>query len=180
MTQPERDSILFVDDEANLLEALRRMLFEEPFEVRTCSDPRQAVVEVTANAPTVVVADFYMPGMRGPALLSRVREIDESIVRIILTGKPDVTAVLDAVQQGSVWRFILKPWDDDDLKMTLRQAIDYHHLLADRDRLLHEVGQQRLTLESLEASHPGITHLPARDNSGAFVLSKRDLPEGRG
>jgi len=180
MTQPERDSILFVDDEVNLLEALRRMLLDEPYDVRTCPDPSHAVVEVTTNAPTVVVADFYMPEMQGPALLARVREIDESIVRIILTGKPDVTAVLDAVQQGAVWRFILKPWDDDDLKMTLRQAIDYHHLLADRNRLLHEVGQQRQTLEGLEASHPGITRLPARDNSGAFVLSESDLPGAEG
>lgn len=171
-------SVLFVDDEKNVLEALRRLLLDEPYDVRICSDPELALEQITAHAPEVVVADFYMPKMNGPALLRRVRDIDASIVRIVLTGKPDVTAVLDAVQEGSVYRFCLKPWDEDELKMSLRQAIDYHHLLGERNTLLAEVDRQKETLDQLEADHPGISKLPARDSGGAYVLDRGDLPKG--
>ena len=180
MKDKERDSVLFVDDEPHLLEALQRLRLDEPYEVRTETNPELALAQVMEDAPTVVVADFYMPQMQGPAMLRKVREIDGSIVRIILTGKPDVTAVLEAVQEGSVYRFILKPWDEDELKMSLQQAIAYHRLLTDRDRLIREVESQRQTLETLEEKHPGITKLPAQDYAGAYVLSETDLPKGSG
>ena len=170
-------SVLFVDDEPNVLEALRRLLLDEPYEVRTCTDPELAIEQVMANAPTVVVADFYMPEMLGPEMLRRIREIDAGIVRIVLTGKPDVTAVLEAVQEGAVYRFILKPWDEDELKMSIRQALDYYELVGDRDRLQVEVNQQRGALEALESEHPGISKLPDQER-GAFVLTKEDLPKG--
>ena len=92
--------------------------------------------------------------------------------------KIDGLAVLDAVQEGSVYRFILKPWDEDELKMSLRQAIDYHHLLGERNTLLAEVDRQKETLDQLEADHPGISKLPARDSGGAYVLDRGDLPKG--
>ena len=170
-------SVLFVDDEPNILEALRRMLVDEPYDVRICSDPETALEQITAHAPEVVVADFYMPKMNGPALLRRVRDIDSSIVRIVLTGKPDVTAVLDAVQEGSVYRFILKPWDEDELRMSIAQAIDYHRLLCERNNLLREVSEHRETIENLEETHPGISKLPDRDGN-AYVLTEKDLPKG--
>ncbi len=171
-------SILFVDDEKPVVAALRRVFADEPYEVRTCTDPHVALSEITANAPTVVVADYYMPGMQGPALLKRVREIDDGIIRVILTGKPDVTAVLDAVKNGAVYRFILKPWDDDDLRMTIRQAVDYARLLGERNALRRALARQRETIDSLEEVHPGISRLPEQDVRGAFVLSARDLPPG--
>lgn len=172
-------SVLFVDDEPNVVEALRRVLLDEPYEVRTCTDPEQALEQILSNAPTVVVADYYMPKMNGPALLKKVREIDKDIVRIILTGKPDVTAVLDSVKEGAVYRFILKPWDDEELIMNLRQAIDYSRLVGERNTLLREVSEHRQTLETLEQSHPGISKLPEQDAGGAFVLSEKDLPKKR-
>lgn len=169
-------SVLFVDDEPNVLEALSRLLIDDSYEVRTCSDPHEALEMVKASPPTVVVADFYMPGLNGPALLHKVREFDERIVRVVMTGKPDVTAVLDAVNEGAVYRFILKPWDEDELRMTLHQAFEYQGLIGERNELLTQLDHQRDTIASLEDQHPGISKLPERDASGAFVLSKEDLP----
>jgi DNA-binding NtrC family response regulator len=170
-------SILFVDDEPLVLEALRRLLMDEPYEVRTCTDPEQALQDIITHAPTVIVADYYMPKMNGPAFLKKVREIDPDIVRMVLTGKPDVTAVLASVKDGAVYRFILKPWDEDELKMNLRQAIDYSSLMGERNRLLHEISRHRKTIEALERSHPGISKLPRQDATGAFVLTRKDLPK---
>jgi len=179
MSESKRNSVLFVDDETGVLRALERLLLDEPYEVRTCPDPAEALDLVTAAPPTVVVADFYMPGMNGPTLLHKVRDIDEKIVRIVMTGKPDVTAVLDAVNEGAVYRFILKPWDEDELRMTLIQAFDYHRLLSERRLLLKELDRQRQTIQKLETRHPGISKLPQRDESGAFVLTDADLPRRR-
>ena len=178
MSENEKASVLFVDDEPGVLKALARVIPDEPYEVRTCEDPERALEEIMQNAPTVVVADFYMPKMNGPALLKKVRALDEAIVRMVLTGKPDVTAVLDAVKQGSIYRFLLKPWDEDELKMSLLQALDHHRLLRERDTLLASLQRHRQTAENLEESHPGITALPKRQG-GAYVLSEKDLPKSR-
>jgi DNA-binding NtrC family response regulator len=173
-----RASVLFVDDEVGVLKAIQRMLADEPYAVRVCDKPERALELILEDAPTVVVADYYMPKMTGPVFLSKVRQIDESIVRLVLTGRPDVGAVLDAVHAGSIYRFLLKPWDEDELRMSLRQAIDHNLLLLERKRLIAEVDRHRETLESLEAHHPGISKLPDRDHSGAFVLTQKDLPKG--
>ena len=160
-----------------MLEALRRLLIDEPFDVRICVDPVQAVEEVRENPPTVVVADFYMPELNGPGLLHQVRELDDRIVRVILSGKPDVTAVLDAVSEGAVYRFILKPWDEDELKMTIHQAFDYYRLVCERNELQRQLDRERKTVAQLERTNPGISKLPTRDESGAFVLTEEDLPD---
>jgi len=179
MTDREQVTVLFVDDEPSVLSALRRALSDEPYGVRICEDPRQALEEIVRDAPAVVVADFYMPQMRGPELLARVREIDSSIVRMVLTGKPDVTAVLDAVREGAIYRFLLKPWDEGELRMSIHQAIEHNRILSERAHLIAKVDRQRQTLESLEKSHPGISKLPGRDASGAYVLTPDDLPKER-
>jgi DNA-binding NtrC family response regulator len=137
------DSVLFVDDDPAILGSLRRLFLDEPWEVRTCDNPVAALDEVKARPPTVVVADFYMPPMNGPAFLHEVRRIAPAAVRMILTGKPDLVAVLAAVQDGAVYRFLLKPWDDDDLKMSVRQAFDHSRLVAERDTLLAELQRRR-------------------------------------
>ncbi|MGQ0612313.1 MAG: response regulator [Planctomycetaceae bacterium] len=173
-------SILFVDDEPNILEALKRLLIDEPYEVRTCTEPRAALTEVRRGFPAVVVADYYMPVMKGPDLLHKVREIHGGIVRMVLTGKPDLEGVLRAVNTGEVWRFVLKPWDDEELKMVLRTAIDYGELMRERDSLLVTLEKQRQTLANLERTNPGLTKLPERDQDGAFVLTPLKGQKRRG
>jgi DNA-binding NtrC family response regulator len=136
--------VFFVDDDPAILGALRRLLLDEPYEVRTSSDPAAALDEIRAKPPTVIVADYYMPPMNGPAFLLEVRRIAPAAVRMILTGKPDLGAVVTAVQDGAVHRFLLKPWDDDDLRMTIRHALDYSRLVAERDSLLAEINRRGL------------------------------------
>ena len=138
-----RDSVFFVDDDPAILGALRRLFLDFPYEVRTCDNPVAALEEIRARPPTVVVADFYMPPMNGPAFLHEVRRIAPAAVRMILTGKPDLVAVLAAVQEGAVYRFLLKPWDNDDLRMSIHQAFDHSRLVAERDTLLAELHRRR-------------------------------------
>lgn len=138
-----RQSVLFVDDDPAILGAIRRLLLDEPYEVRTCGNPVAALGEVKASPPTVVVADYYMPTINGPDFLLGVRRIAPFAVRMILTGKPDLGAVVAAVQDGAVHKFLLKPWDDDDLRRTVREALDYHGLVAMQRALTADVNPSR-------------------------------------
>ena len=154
---------------------------DEPYEVRIQHDPIRALEEIEDDPPDIVVADYMMPAMVGPVFLRKVQEINGGIVRLILTGKADLFKILRAVNEGQVYRFLLKPWDEDDLRMVVRNAIDYADVTRERDHLLVEMDQQRATLEAFERHNPGITKLPERDEDGAFVLKGHDLPgEGSG
>ncbi len=175
----DRASIMFVDDEEHVLFALRRLLLDEPYEIRTVCDPQVALKEILNDPPIVVVADYQMPQMLGTEFLARVKKVNTSVVRIILTGRPDIQAVLSAVNDGHVYRFILKPWDDDELKMALRAAVDYTRLFRERETLLRELDQKRATLDALEEVHPGITRLPPQSEEGAYILTPEDLPKGK-
>jgi len=159
-TDLQEPAVLLVDDERPVLKSLQRVLADEPYAVRTCDDPQEALARIEENPPAVVVADYYMPKMTGAQFLQKVREIDDSIVRLILTGKPDVVAVLEAVRLGSVYRFLLKPWDSDELKMSLRQALSYHRLVVGHNELLTRLEQQRKMLTNYGADAPEVANLP--------------------
>ncbi|MCK6459800.1 MAG: response regulator [Planctomycetes bacterium] len=137
-----RESVLFVDDDPAILGAIRRLLLDEPYEVRACEDPVEALRQVVASPPTVVVSDYYMPPMNGPAFLLEVRRVAPSAVRMILTGKPDLGAVVTAVQEGAVHKFLIKPWDDADLIRTVREALDYRRLLDEQLGVMAEISRR--------------------------------------
>jgi CheY-like chemotaxis protein len=123
--------IVLVDDEPAVLAALQRLLADEPFELEAFSDPHEAVERIKTHPPTAVLADYYMPGLDGAELLERVRQIDSTVVRMILTGQPDMTVILDAVARGSVFRFLLKPWDEEELREALHDAVAHHANLVE-------------------------------------------------
>jgi response regulator RpfG family c-di-GMP phosphodiesterase len=92
----------------------------------------------------------------------------------MLTGHADLKSVLDAVDQGEVYRFLLKPWDDEELKMTIRQALDYYHLWKENRTLITTVKKQSQILQELEREHPGISQVE-KDKDGSIVLGGEEL-----
>ncbi len=175
-TDMRKPSILFVDDEEPILTALQRQLRDEPFDVRVETDPIRALAEIRRDPPSVVVADYHMPKMKGPDLLCAVRKHSPGTVRMILTGRPDLGALMRAVNEAHVHQFVLKPWDDDELRLLLRAAVAYGRVVRERDDLMSEVERQREALRELEREQPGLTKLPRRDEDGAYILTKEDLP----
>ena len=131
-TQPR---LLFVDDEPAILNAVRRLFRREPYEVETANDGPQGLDAFRRFRPAVVVSDLRMPGMTGVDFLAKVREIDPECVRIMLTGCTDLPAAEAAINQGEVWRFLTKPWNDEDLRATIAAAIERRRLV-DENRLL--------------------------------------------
>ena len=126
---PPRYRILLVDDEPNVLAALRRVFRQENYDVVLCEDPRQALALLGGAPFHLIISDYMMPGMTGGDLLKQARSLCPDMIRIMLTGHADVNAVVGAMKSGAVYKFILKPWDDDDLRVTVALALEQHQLM---------------------------------------------------
>lgn len=167
-------AILLVDDEPNVLSALSRALFDEPYETVTRTSAEQALDLMGRRRFKVVVSDERMPGMQGAEFLGHVRRLHPETVRILLTGHATLEAAMRAVNAGGIYRFFTKPWNDLELRFAIRSAVEKHDLEAENRRLLRTVRQQALELRVLEKQYPGITRLE-KDGRGNFVLP--NLPE---
>ncbi len=146
---PERARLLIVDDEEAILETME-FTFEDDYEVLTCSDAEKALTLLEEHAPvSVVISDQRMPNMTGVEFLSRVFESHPSTVRIILTGFADMDAIIKAINDGHVYAYITKPWEPDDLKQVVRRAVDHHDLAVENERLLQDLGRNKVLLEAV-------------------------------
>jgi two-component system, probable response regulator PhcQ len=166
--------ILLVDDEINVLSALKRALIEEPYEIHSATSGEQALEIMQTHAFKVVLSDERMIGMQGSEFLSLVRERYPDTVRILLTGHATLEAAVKAVNQGEIYRFFTKPWDDTEIKMAVRLAIEKYDLERENRRLLSTIKRQSLEIKVLERRFPGITRV-GRDSQGSLVLE--DMPE---
>lgn len=120
----ETATLLLVDDEENILRSLQRVLRHEGYRILTASNGEAALALVEAEPVHVILTDQAMPGMSGVDLLHQVRQRHPDIVRLVLTGYTDVATVTKAINESSVFKFIAKPWDDEDLRITVREAFE--------------------------------------------------------
>lgn len=121
MTDPIR--ILFVDDEERILRSLA-MQFRRQYQVITESDPLRALERLRDEPVHIIVSDQRMPQMNGAELLARAREIAPDTLRILLTGYSDLDAAVEALNSGGIFRYLTKPWDQQEMAFTLRQAAE--------------------------------------------------------
>ncbi|NDY41814.1 response regulator [Dissulfurirhabdus thermomarina] len=143
----ERETVLIVDDEENVLAALRRLLRREGYRILTATGGEEALALLRETPADVIVADQRMPGMSGTEFLERAREISPLSVRMILSGYTAVDAITEAVNRGHVFKFLLKPWDDDELKAVVREALEVARLRRENDRLARELRERNRELE---------------------------------
>ena len=115
-------TLLLVDDEANILNALSRLFRREGYHILTAESPSQGFELLAKHAVQVVLCDQRMPEMQGSEFLGRVRQLYPDTVRLVLTGYTDLESVTDAINRGAVFKFLTKPWDDDDLREQIRSA----------------------------------------------------------
>ncbi|MEN8258708.1 MAG: response regulator [Thermodesulfobacteriota bacterium] len=115
--------ILLVDDEPNVINAITRVLGDEPCEILTANTGRDALALMATVAVDLVISDERMPGMSGVELLSAVSRIYPETIRIILTGHADTQLVFQAISDGAIYRFLTKPWNDEELVSVIRDAL---------------------------------------------------------
>ena len=148
------ERIAFVDDEELVLGTLSRIFENEPYEVYTFDTPSKAVEAMEQHSFCVVVSDQMMPEMDGTEFLGQIRDRWPDIVRILMTGYAETETVIKAINQGSVFRFVSKPWEIRELRQIVRDAFDQYRLVSEHrglTRLTEEQNRELLELnQSLE------------------------------
>lgn len=141
--------ILIIDDEAGILGAVNRTLRREDLTLFTTSSPDEALERISAEKFAVAISDQRMPEIEGSRFLEKVRELSPDTIRIILTGHADIESAVDAINRGSVFRFLTKPWVDDELCSVVRQAVAQYELVIENRRLNELTAVQNLELKDL-------------------------------
>lgn len=138
--------ILFVDDEPNVLKTMKRIFRRENYDLITAESGKQALELLKDSDVQVVVSDYKMPGMNGADLLREVKSRYPQTIRIMLTGHADVDSIMGAVNEGAVYKFITKPWNDEDLRLTISLALEQYDLIRENKELKrqHVVHQNKI------------------------------------
>lgn len=134
----ELPCVLIIDDEPEMTSSLAEMLHRD-YQVITANSAEAGLALLRANPVALILTDQRMAGGTGTELLARALDIAPEATRILFTGYSDITAVIDAVNRGQVYRYIAKPWNPEELRSALRQGIDRHKLVAQNQRLLREL-----------------------------------------
>ena len=169
----EKSKLLLVDDEPNLTAALVRSLDRSQFEIFTADSAQQGLMILAGNDIDVVVSDERMPGMTGSQFLTEVRKKWPNTIRMILSGQADLEAAVRAINEGEVYRFLLKPCHPKELQLTILQGLQQKKLVAQSRKLLQEHMKTVSLLEALEKDNPGITKIEL-DEDGAILMDEEE------
>ncbi|MGZ4989485.1 MAG: HD domain-containing phosphohydrolase [Methylobacter sp.] len=142
-------AILFVDDEINVLKALRRLFHNEHYTTYFASTGAEGLEILRQNAVDLIISDMRMPEMSGAEFLSEVFVQWPQTIRILLTGYADLQSTIDAVNKGRIYNYCNKPWNDEELKLLIRNALEQKRLREERDRLSGIVHLQNKELKEL-------------------------------
>jgi len=138
----ETRTVLFVDDEANTLSALKRVLLYEPYETLFADSAKEALEVLRVNQVHVILSDMRMPQMSGIELLKIVKRKYPYIIRLLFSAYTDIHTLLAGINQGEIFRFVAKPWGlDEELRTTVRQAIEYYDLHSEHEILMNFIEQ---------------------------------------
>lgn len=154
-TQGMQATLLLVDDEANILSALRRLFRPAGYRVLTAESGAEGLELLATEPVDVVVSDMRMPVMDGAAFLARVRERSPDTLRILLTGYADIQATIAAINKGEIYRYMTKPWNDDELRLTVADGLALRRLEAENRRLAAQNQRQNEELRTLNAELEG-------------------------
>jgi FixJ family two-component response regulator len=145
--------ILCVDDERNVLRALERIFLDDDYEILTaCSGEEGLELLDAAQLVQVVISDFRMPGMNGVEFLKEVFKKRPETIRIVLSGYADTAAVVAAINDGKIYKFIPKPWNDDELRLTVAKALETFAIQRKNLQLAEELRLKNEELSELNTS----------------------------
>jgi len=129
----KRHTVMLVDDEESILNSLRRLLRGKPYDLLLATSGAQALSFFELHPIDMIVCDARMPFMDGPTLLREVHKRDPTCMNILLTGYADMSMITQAISDGYIFRYISKPWDDEELQLALDEALQVQNVLRDRD-----------------------------------------------
>ena len=145
-------TLLLVDDEQNILNSLTRLLRREKYSLLTANGGLGALEILKENKVDLIISDQRMPGMTGVELLKQVKKLYPDIVRLVLSGYADFDSILAAINEGEIYRFISKPWNDEELKLTIKRSLEQYQLVLENRVLEEKIKKQNEELILLNKS----------------------------
>lgn len=150
-TQTPR-TLLLVDDEPNIINALKRTLRRDGYSIFTANGAEEALNLLADQKVALIISDQRMPQMSGVEFLRKVKELYPKTVRLVLSGFTDLESVTSAINEGAIYRFMTKPWDDELLRKNVREAFEYHEMEQENQRLTRELQHSNNELSRLNQS----------------------------
>lgn len=148
--ESNKQRVLILDDEQMVLTSLSSFLtLETDYEVVTFSSPEEALKYVEQNPTDLVISDYLMPEMDGIAFLAKVKEINPHVTRIILTGYADKENAIKAINDVGLYQYIEKPWDNDNLKIVIRNGLEKKKLVQELQTKVAEIQRAYSDLQGL-------------------------------
>lgn len=141
--------VLYIDDEINNLNSFKAA-FRRDFEIFTASSAKEGRKILDSQEIGVIITDQRMPGMTGIEFLESILPIYPDTIRILLTGFSDINAVMDAINRGQVYKYLVKPWQNDELKMYIENALEIYHLRKENKDLARRLQMATLELENIK------------------------------
>jgi DNA-binding NtrC family response regulator len=146
-----RESVLIVDDEEMVLTSLSTYLaLESDYEVATFTSPLRALSHLEVNDVGLIISDFLMPEMDGITFLTRARELRPDAPRVLLTGYADKENAIKAINQVGLYQYVEKPWDNDDLRLIIRNGLEKRQLLDSLNQKVTQVNQAYRELQGIQ------------------------------
>ena len=145
-------NVLLVDDEPNVLKSLKRVFIDTDYRILTAGSGKEGLEVCAREQVALVISDYRMPEMTGVQFLAEVKELYPKTIRIILSGFADVSAIVEAINHGQVYRFLSKPWKDNELIDTINHSLEYYRLREDNSTLLAELQVANQDLKELTDS----------------------------
>lgn len=197
--QPKERVLLIVDDEVNVASSLKRLLRSDGYRILTAESGKQGLELLAVNRVGVIISDQRMPEMTGVEFLRRVKDLYPETMRIVLSGYTDLKSITDAINEGAIYRFLTKPWEDENLHDTVREAFLRYELKqeniflteeierANRDlsqinrdleqRVAEKTRETNQNINMLRVSQEILEHLPTAvigvDEDGLIVIANR-------
>jgi response regulator RpfG family c-di-GMP phosphodiesterase len=138
--------VLFVDDEKNVLNSIKRMFFYAHYDITLASSGDEGLAVLAEKAAGVIVSDMRMPLMDGITFLRKTREVCPDAVRMVLSAHVDINEIMRAINDGHIWRYITKPWNENDLLLAVKNAFEFYDKNMETKRLIEDVKEKNRLL----------------------------------
>ena len=166
-----KHNILLVDDEANVLKSLKRLFVDTDYKIFTAESGERGLELCAKEEISLIMTDYRMPSMNGVQFLAKVKELYPRSIRIILSGYADVSAIVEAINDGQVYKFLSKPWHDQDLLTTVQRSLEHYDLQGENATLLDNLKTANFELQKLTES----LELKVEDRTRDLALKNRAL-----
>ena len=163
-------TLLLVDDEENILASLKRLLRRDGYRIITALSGAQGLQRLAEEEVDVIVSDQRMPGMTGVEFLHRAKELYPHTLRLVLSGYTELQSIIDAVNEGAIYKFLTKPWDDERLRGHVAEAFRQKEMADENRRLAHQVDSANADLATLNDRLQGLLH-QQRDQADLLAAS---------